>query len=144
MNFSPSSFLPSPPCVVSLLPSFMSILMGSVYTSSVVLSPSAQTILSQHFASSRFLLHTSSVYAFTINGGPHGSFTTVLECAVSSSLTTDVSLSLDWKASRVSMQEWFIGLGLNPTNGFELENLNLMPRGEFLHTSFHPSLVSLH
>jgi hypothetical protein len=42
------------------------------------------------------------------------------------------------------MQEWFIGLGLSPANGFELENLNAMPCGEFLCAFFHLSLVSLH
>ncbi|KAJ7884220.1 hypothetical protein B0H13DRAFT_2343784 [Mycena leptocephala] len=38
----------------------MSILVGSVHTSSVVLSTSAQTILSRHFASSHFPSHPSS------------------------------------------------------------------------------------
>ncbi|KAF7354116.1 hypothetical protein MVEN_01099000 [Mycena venus] len=103
----------------------MSILVDSVYTSSVKLSTSSQTVLSRHFASSHFPSHVSSLYAFTINGGPHGPFTTVLDCSVSSSSLADVSLGLDWKAS---MREWFIGLGLSPTHGFELENLRAIPR----------------
>ncbi|KAF7358064.1 hypothetical protein MVEN_00854000 [Mycena venus] len=103
----------------------MSILVDSVYTSSVKLSTYSQTVLSRHFASLHFPSHASSLYAFTINGGPHGPFTTVLDCSVSASSTADVSLGLDWKAS---MREWFIGLGLSPTHGFELENLRAIPR----------------
>ncbi|KAF7358124.1 hypothetical protein MVEN_00860500 [Mycena venus] len=100
----------------------MSILVGAVHTSSVALSQSsAETVLSRRFVSSHFPSHPSSLYAFTINGGPHGSFTTVLDCTVSSSLTTDVSLGLDWKAS---LREWYIGLDLRITSGFELENLH--------------------
>ncbi|KAF7328375.1 hypothetical protein MVEN_02553100 [Mycena venus] len=103
----------------------MSILVDSVYTSSVKLSTYSQTVLSRHFASLHLPSHASSLYAFTINGGPHGPFTTVLDCSVSASSTADVSLGLDWKAS---MREWFIDLGLSPTHGFELENLRAIPR----------------
>ncbi|KAJ7110898.1 hypothetical protein C8R44DRAFT_883362 [Mycena epipterygia] len=99
----------------------MSILVDSVHTSGVTLSTSAQSALSRHFVDSHFPSHRSSLYAFTINGGRHGSFTSVLDCAVSSTLDsdTDVSLGLDWKSS---LHEWYIGLGLSPANGFNVRD----------------------
>ncbi|KAJ7144379.1 hypothetical protein C8R44DRAFT_865312 [Mycena epipterygia] len=99
----------------------MSILVDSVRTSGVTLSTSAQSVLSRHFVDSHFPSHRSSLYAFTINGGHHGSFTSVPDCAVSSTLDsdTDVSLGLD---SKSSLHEWYIGLGLSLANGFDVCN----------------------
>ncbi|KAJ6587249.1 hypothetical protein B0H10DRAFT_2197918 [Mycena sp. CBHHK59/15] len=95
-----------------------SILVESVHTSSVLLSSTqAHTVLSSRFVRARLPCHSSPSYAFTINGGPHGSFTVVLSCTVSSSLTTDVCLGLDWKSS---VREWYIGLGLSPAHGFDV------------------------
>ncbi|KAJ7090669.1 hypothetical protein C8R44DRAFT_891835 [Mycena epipterygia] len=96
----------------------MSILVDSVHTSSVTVSSERSgSILSNSFVRSQFPAHrSSSPFAFTINGGPHGSFTVVLPCTVSSNMAADVSLGLDWTSS---VREWYIGLGLSPANGFD-------------------------
>ncbi|KAJ6496604.1 hypothetical protein C8R47DRAFT_1114766 [Mycena vitilis] len=89
----------------------MSILVRGVYTSSVYTSDvSPVTVISEAFRS-RLPLVRSSGFALTVNGGPNGSFTTVLPCFVSPHLSVDICLGLDWKAG---VREWLIGLGLNP------------------------------
>ncbi|KAJ6614418.1 hypothetical protein B0H10DRAFT_2435975 [Mycena sp. CBHHK59/15] len=83
----------------------MSILVGSVYTSSVTFSPtSAGTVLSRRFVSSRF----PSFVPLRIYDQRRSSW----------------FLYNHWKAS---VREWIIGLGLRPTNGFELEILHAVP-----------------
>ncbi|KAJ6574269.1 hypothetical protein B0H19DRAFT_1371411 [Mycena capillaripes] len=95
----------------------MSVLVAGVYTSSVSTSfTSPITALSSEFVRTRLPIHRSSRFAFTVNGGPHGSFTIELACSVASGLTSDVCMGLDWKAG---IQEWLIGLGLRPSNGFD-------------------------
>ncbi|KAJ6561946.1 hypothetical protein B0H19DRAFT_1375222 [Mycena capillaripes] len=95
----------------------MSILTSGVYTSSVVTSLSSSvTVLSSEFVWTRLCSPNSNRFAFTVNCGPHGSFTMELACSVSSTLATDVSMGLDWKAG---VQEWLISQGLRPQNGFE-------------------------
>ncbi|KAJ7934066.1 hypothetical protein B0H13DRAFT_1855538 [Mycena leptocephala] len=118
----------------------MCILVGSVFTSSVAVSAtSATTALSSSFVSSHFPSHSSLRYAFTINGGLYESFTMVLDCTASASLTTDVSLGLDWKSS---VWEWYIGLGLRPTNGFEQEVLHAAPRALLVAGPFPEPLMA--
>ncbi|KAJ6487430.1 hypothetical protein C8R47DRAFT_513094, partial [Mycena vitilis] len=96
----------------------MSVLVSGVYTSSVATSLSSPaTVLSSEFVRARLQVPPHSrPFAFTVNGGPHGSFTTELFCTVSPGLPTDVCLGLDWKAG---VREWMIGLGLPPPIGFD-------------------------
>ncbi|KAJ6619347.1 hypothetical protein B0H10DRAFT_2189063 [Mycena sp. CBHHK59/15] len=90
----------------------MSILVNGVHTSRVLTSTvSPVTVLSSDFVRSRFPLWPSSRFALTVNGGPHGSFTTELACFISPHLSVDICLGLDWKAM---MREWLIGLGQPP------------------------------
>ncbi|KAJ7221071.1 hypothetical protein C8J57DRAFT_1393347 [Mycena rebaudengoi] len=74
----------------------MSILVDGIYTSRVLTSSiSPVTVLFAAFRS-RLPLGRSHNFALTINGGLHGSFTTVLPCFVSPHLAVDICLRLDW------------------------------------------------
>ncbi|KAJ6449267.1 hypothetical protein C8R45DRAFT_947485 [Mycena sanguinolenta] len=78
----------------------MSILVAAVHTSSVVFSvDSSRTVLSRRFVSSQFPSQSSSLFAFTVNDGPHGSFTTVLDCMISPFLVP--MCLLDWTGELV-------------------------------------------
>ncbi|KAJ7933310.1 hypothetical protein B0H13DRAFT_2650540 [Mycena leptocephala] len=100
----------------------MSVLVGGVYTSSVSISLTSDvTVVSLDFLRARFPSRLSQErqaqrLVFTINGGPHGSFTMELACSVSHVLATDVCMGLDWKTG---VREWLIGLGLPPSNVFD-------------------------
>ncbi|KAF7359604.1 hypothetical protein MVEN_00684200 [Mycena venus] len=86
-----------------------SILVAGVHTSLVALSSSSVTAVSASFLQKIAPDRRNDLLALTINGGPHGSFTTVLECSVQHNLALDVSLGLDWNAS---VREWLIGLNV--------------------------------
>ncbi|KAJ6576816.1 hypothetical protein B0H10DRAFT_2236193 [Mycena sp. CBHHK59/15] len=88
----------------------MSILVNSMRTSRVKISATnSQTVLSSGFVSSLSVPHPpGSSFTLTINGGPHGSFTTVLPCTISTSTPLDVCLGSDW-TSRI--REWWTRLG---------------------------------
>ncbi|KAJ7857868.1 hypothetical protein B0H13DRAFT_2574115 [Mycena leptocephala] len=96
--------------------------VGGVFTSSVSISLTPDvTVVSFDFLRARFPSRLSQErqaqrLAFTINGGPHGSFTLELACSVSHVLATDVCMALDWKTG---VRECLIGLGLPPSNVFD-------------------------
>ncbi|KAJ6618089.1 hypothetical protein B0H10DRAFT_2189714 [Mycena sp. CBHHK59/15] len=88
----------------------LSILVNSMRTSRVKISATnSQTVLSSGFVSSLSVPHPpGSSFTLTINGGPHGSFTTVLPCAISTSMPLDVCLGSDWTSC---IREWWTQLG---------------------------------
>ncbi|KAJ7800802.1 hypothetical protein B0H13DRAFT_1932480 [Mycena leptocephala] len=100
----------------------MSVLVGGVYISSVSISfTSDVTVVSFDFLRARFPSRLSQErqaqrLAFTIDGGPHGSFTMELACSVSHVLATDVYMALDRKTG---VREWLIGLGPPSSNVFD-------------------------
>ncbi|KAJ6505081.1 hypothetical protein C8R45DRAFT_1208991, partial [Mycena sanguinolenta] len=87
----------------------MSILVSGAYTSLVDLSGSPVTAVAAAFLQRIAPHRRNNQLALTINGGPNGSFTTVLECSVQRDLAVDVSLGLDWTSSA---REWLISLNL--------------------------------
>ncbi|KAJ6626249.1 hypothetical protein B0H10DRAFT_2430022 [Mycena sp. CBHHK59/15] len=86
-----------------------SILVAGVHTSLVVLSSHPVTAISAALINRIASNRRNDLFALTINGGPQGSFTTVLECCVQQNLELDVYLGSDWTSS---VREWLIGLGL--------------------------------
>ncbi|KAJ6627930.1 hypothetical protein B0H10DRAFT_1992742, partial [Mycena sp. CBHHK59/15] len=76
-----------------------SILVAGVHTSLVALSSHPVTAISAALINRIASNRCNDLFALTINGGPQGSFTTVLECCLGS----------DWTSS---VQEWLISLGL--------------------------------
>ncbi|KAJ7930041.1 hypothetical protein B0H13DRAFT_2264335, partial [Mycena leptocephala] len=98
----------------------MSISVAGIHTASVATSDTFPvTVLSSEFVRTRLPSHPSRRFGFTINRGPHGSFTIELACSVSSTLATDVCMGLDWKAG---VREWLISLGLRPSNYLDYLN----------------------
>jgi hypothetical protein len=69
-----------------------SILVDGAHTSLVALSGLPVTAVSALFVRRIAPNRRSNMLGLTINGGPHGSFTTVLECSVQQNLAVDVSL----------------------------------------------------
>ncbi|KAJ7846306.1 hypothetical protein B0H13DRAFT_2363036 [Mycena leptocephala] len=96
--------------------------VGGVFASSVSISLTPDvTVVAFDFLRARFPSRLSQErqaqrLAFTINGGPHDSFTLELACSVSHVLATDVCMALDWKTG---VRECLIGLGLPPSNVFD-------------------------
>ncbi|KAJ6548848.1 hypothetical protein B0H19DRAFT_1162177 [Mycena capillaripes] len=86
-----------------------SILVAGVYTNLVDFSGDPVTAVSSAFADRIAPRRRNNVLGLTINGGPLGSFTTVLECSVRRNTDFDVSLGSDWMAT---VREWLISLGL--------------------------------
>ncbi|KAJ6618381.1 hypothetical protein B0H10DRAFT_2433922 [Mycena sp. CBHHK59/15] len=86
-----------------------SILVAGVHTSLVALSSHPVTAISAALINRIASNRRNDLFALTINGGPQGSFTTVLECCVQQNLELDVYLGSDWTSS---VREWLIGLGL--------------------------------
>ena len=119
----------------------MSVLVGGVFTSSVSISLTSDvTVVSFDFLRARFPSRLSQErqaqrrLAFTIDGGPHGSFTMELACSVSHVLAADVCMALDWKTG---VREWLIGLGLPPSIFFD-HLYALVPRGMLLYSPLRP------
>jgi hypothetical protein len=75
--------------------------------------PLSLDFLRAHFPSRLSQERQAQRLAFTINGGPHGSFSMELTCSVSHALAMDVCTGLGWKTG---VREWLIGLGLPPSN----------------------------
>ncbi|KAJ6545735.1 hypothetical protein B0H19DRAFT_1238425, partial [Mycena capillaripes] len=86
-----------------------SILVAGAHTNLVALSSRPVTAISAAFVNHIAPNRRNNLLGLTINGGPQGSFTVVLDCSVQQNLDVDVSLGLDWTAS---VREWLISLCL--------------------------------
>lgn len=116
-----------------------SMLVAGVYTSLVALTRCPVTAISAVFLNRVAPDRHSNLLPLTINGGPHGSFTTVLECSVHQDLAVDVSLGLDWTASA---REWLIDLGLAPTSELIGGLISATQPGESLNRIFTSPLLT--
>jgi hypothetical protein len=116
-----------------------SMLVAGVYTSLVALTRCPVTAISAVFLNRVAPDRHSNLLPLTINGGPHGSFTTVLECSVHQDLAVDVSLGLDWTASA---REWLIDLGLAPTSELIGGLISAAQPGESLNRIFTTALLT--
>jgi hypothetical protein len=114
-------------------------LVAGIYTSLVAMSRCPATAISSAFINRIAPNRQNNLLPLTVNGGPHGSFTAVLECSVHQDLAVDVSLGLDWTAS---VREWLIGLGLAPSSELISDLISAVRPGELLDGIYASSLLN--